>query len=753
MTSLHPVCRALFVGYSIGILVRNAPHGLSTFLEMPPAVQVPPKRVSLEYSWKNIPLPSNEAFRKRLIEMVESVLKRMRWKAFFFLRGDGDEAKGKDEKFGLKSQKCPPQVEELRAFEADMQKLIENVEFRKTGDEFQRKLKADLDRIRKTDAVFIPADKTGNLYEMDTDLYNKLLNDNVTKMYKSADEDAYDLVNAGAQRIAKELNVADRLETLARKEAFITLKDHKPNFANNLPCRLINPAKTELGLISKRILDKINTSLNRQLDVQLWKDSSTVVEWFQSIDQKKDCVFTCFDIIDFYPSISEKLLTEALDFASQKTTVTESEREVIFHSRKSLLFTADKDWVKKDTNLFDVTMGSFDGAEVCELVGIYALALLPAKYKRSDIGLYRDDGLAVHKNTSGPESKRIKKDLTKRFANLGLRLTIDTNLKIANYLDLTLNLNTGKYQPYRKPNDHPVYVHRSSNHPPSILKGIPASVSRRITDNSSDRQSFDEAAPPYNAALKASGYRDCIDFLEQRKREKRQKRRRSRNIIWFNPPFSKTVKTCLGRKFLQLIDKHFPKGSKLYAIFNRSTVKVSYSCMPNVATIIKAHNSRAVKKHSLASNPKHERLCNCRNPSNCPLKGKCLTSNIVYKATLEKAGSGEKKHYIGLTGGPFKQRYANHLSSFKHERYKDATELSKHAWELKTKGEDFSISWSIVTQAPAYTGNSKRCALCLAEKTHIATTDHRTLLNRRSELVSKCRHRDKFSLLNYVATG
>ena len=94
------------------------------------------------------------------------------------------------------------------------------------------------------------------------------------------------------------------------------MKDHKPNFANSLPCRLINPAKTELGLISKQILDKVNTSLKRHLDVQLWKDSSVVVEWFQSIDRKNDCVFTCFDIVEFYPSISEKLLTEALDFAS-----------------------------------------------------------------------------------------------------------------------------------------------------------------------------------------------------------------------------------------------------------------------------------------------------------------------------------------------------------------------------------------------------------------------------------------------------
>ena len=102
--------------------------------------------------------------------------------------------------------------------------------------------------------------------------------------------------------------------------------------------------------------------------------------------------------------------------------------------------------MKKSKNgLFDVSMGSYDGAEVCELVGSYALASLPAKYKRKDVGLYRDDGLAVHRGVSGRNADRIRKDLIKHFNDLGLKITIETNLRVTNFLDLTLDLNCGKY--------------------------------------------------------------------------------------------------------------------------------------------------------------------------------------------------------------------------------------------------------------------------------------------------------------------
>ena len=102
-------------------------------------------------------------------------------------------------------------------------------------------------------------------------------------------------------------------------------------------------------------------------------------------------------------------------------------------------------------------------------------------FGEEDVGLYRDDGLAVSRGLSGSEAEWAKKDVTKLFKRLGLRITIQTNLKIANFLDVTLNLSNGKYYPYKKPNDHPMYMNRQSNHPHSIIKNIPDAVSRRIT--------------------------------------------------------------------------------------------------------------------------------------------------------------------------------------------------------------------------------------------------------------------------------
>ena len=151
-------------------------------------------------------------------------------------------------------------------------------------------------------------------------------------------------------------------------------------------------------------------------------------------------------------------------------------------------------------------MGSYDGAEVCELVGIYVLNIIANKYDKNNIGLYRDDGLAVFKNISGSKADKIKKDITKIFKEMDLRITIQTNLKVVNFLHITLNLNNGKYYPYRKPNDIPVYIHKQSNHSPNIIKNLPASISRRISDISYDREIFNQAVPLYEDALKSSGY-------------------------------------------------------------------------------------------------------------------------------------------------------------------------------------------------------------------------------------------------------
>ena len=116
-----------------------------------------------------------------------------------------------------------------------------------------------------------------------------------------------------------------------------------------------------------------------------------------------------FDIKDFYPSITETLLNEAIQFAKEYVPITRKDVEVIFHAQKSGLYNDGEPCVKKEGGSFDVTMRAYDGAEVCELIGIYMLCLIGKKYDSENIGLYRGDRLAVFKNESGPTSEKIKK--------------------------------------------------------------------------------------------------------------------------------------------------------------------------------------------------------------------------------------------------------------------------------------------------------------------------------------------------------
>ncbi|PIK36787.1 hypothetical protein BSL78_26380 [Apostichopus japonicus] len=269
-----------------------------------------------------------------------------------------------------------------------------------------------------------------------------------------------------------------------------------------------------MGKVSKHMMDRINEDLRQATKVNQWRNTTSVLQWFKDLPNKHELTFIVFDIIDFYPSISETLLNEALTWAKQFTKITEAMLEAIKHARKSLLYdNTGRPWLKKDTNnAFDVTMGSYDGAEICELIGLYILSTLQSKLHIENVGLYRDDGLAVLRSLSGRQADRVRKQLTEIFGNFGLRITVETNLKAVNYLDVNLNLNTGKYKPYRKPNNEPTYINAQSNHPPSITKQIPTSISKRISSLSSDKDTFDQAAPLYREALKRSGYAEPINF-------------------------------------------------------------------------------------------------------------------------------------------------------------------------------------------------------------------------------------------------
>ena len=113
------------------------------------------------------------------------------------------------------------------------------------------------------------ADKTTNYHKTTSDNYNTALHNNITKNYKKTDSDTLNKITATDQQIAHQLELDDCIEQTARRDSFITLKDHKPNFPNNPTRRLINPTKPELAIVSQHILEKINKALRIKTDATL----------------------------------------------------------------------------------------------------------------------------------------------------------------------------------------------------------------------------------------------------------------------------------------------------------------------------------------------------------------------------------------------------------------------------------------------------------------------------------------------------
>ena len=108
-------------------------------------------------------------------------------------------------------------------------------------------------------------------------------------------------------------------------------------------------------------------------------------------------------------------------------------------------------------------MGSYDGAETCELVGLFMLSKL-SEINRVNIGLYRDDGLLVTRVTPR-QSELIKKIICAIFGEHGLKITADANLKTVDFLDATFSPEKGTYSPYNKPNNTPTYTSKATTHP------------------------------------------------------------------------------------------------------------------------------------------------------------------------------------------------------------------------------------------------------------------------------------------------
>ena len=187
-----------------------------------------------------------------------------------------------------------------------------------------------------------------------------------------------------------------------------------------------------------------------------------------------------------------------------------------------------------------------------------------------------------------------------------------------------------------------------SIHPPVTLRNIPEGINKRLSELSSSKEIFDAAAPEYQKALDESVYTYKLHYAQPQATS--NKRNRKRKMIWYNPPYNDNVKTNVGKEFLKIIDQCFPPSNKLHKVLNRNTVKLSCSCMPNVAVIIEGENKRKLNSRNT---PKKGGKCNCpRNKVYC-LNDECLSQNVIYQATVTSGTNVET--YVDLTASTLKE--------------------------------------------------------------------------------------------------
>ena len=693
---------------------------------------------------KDIPLCNRKLFISKMFDQTAKFVNRMRWRAFFYeLHSNGDEPNPadhtRDEELSVySSRRSAPEMEKLKAFEGDLFNIIKEIKFRNHKSEYQKTMQNNIKKLLSVHKLIVPSDKTSNLYYVNIKTYKKLLLNNITKDYKITNDNAINSINSEAARILASRKIKNKkIPKYVKNEAFITLKDHKPNFPHSIKCRTINPSKSHIGRWCKTILQKHLAKVRVKSGLTQWKNSKEVTNWFSRISNKFNKCFVNFDIVEFYPSITKTHVINAINFSNHYSKFTDEETEIILHSCQSVLCHNNSIWCKKnaDSN-FDIAMGSFHGAEICDLVGLFLLNKITSMVGFGNIGLYRDDGLGIIEQTSGTHRERLKKKIIKAFNTIGFKITIDIGSTSSDFLDVSLNLLRNHYQVYSKPNTKLIYINKKSNHPPSVRKQLPKMIENRLINTSINENTFNTTKSIFQTALNNANYNYSLQYKSTPTNNKQNRRRK---CTYYNPPFCQSVKTKIGTKFIELIGKHFGPHHPYHKIFNRKTLKISYCCSPNIKAIINGHNKRLLNK-----NTDPTPTCNCRANNNCPVEGKCQLKNVIYRATVT-SGSNDIKQYIGSTSRNFKKRLYEHRTSFPSNtrivKPKNCTELANHIWKLKDKNIQYHIKWEILHHATISNNPLGLCSLCNLERCEIAKANRRQSLNRRNELVTQCPHK------------
>ena len=258
------------------------------------------------------------------------------------------------------------------------------------------------------------------------------------------------------------------------------------------------------------------------------------------------------------------------------------------------------------------------------------------------------------------------------------------------------------------------------------MTGCPNSLSEAV---------FEAAIPVYQESLERSGYAHKLKFQPggvSQSSGSRRNRTRSRNITWFNPPYSVSVETQIGKEFMKLIEA-FPRSNILAPMITKNNIKMSYKCMKNVAQHINSHNNKILREPVTVAPAQPRCSCQASNKfddlkKDCPLPGQCdvdsegKVESVIYNCEVTRSDTGASETYIGLTGGTFKARWYGHLGDIR--RYdknnpKQGTALSRHIGKLRSENIPYKIKWKIIQRAPTFNPITNSCRLCLYSRNGI----------------------------------
>ena len=139
------------------------------------------EKVVIPHSLKDIPIPDKRSFLLAFTAKVDNLIERMRWKVFW---NNQESESTAPRNYGFKTQRKPPPDKLLTPFETELQNMVNTLRFNPFVSQYQQQLLKLVEEINESDKVYVKADKTNNLYRMDTQMHNKLLMQTVTKTYK-----------------------------------------------------------------------------------------------------------------------------------------------------------------------------------------------------------------------------------------------------------------------------------------------------------------------------------------------------------------------------------------------------------------------------------------------------------------------------------------------------------------------------------------------------------------------------------------